>query len=100
MCNIQCPNAAQDPKTEDYGCDANWASSDGHDCDHYRNNDYCNEYWDHYGTEWESHKGKFAGWADARGRSALVCPKCGCGTGTTLSLLFFMEVCILFCMTI
>merc|ERR1712168_1176417 len=39
---------------------------------------YCKPTGDHYGKNWKSSWGKFEKYADADGRTALVCPQCGC----------------------
>ena len=48
-------------------------------CEEYGNKKYCKKGGDHYGENWNRKKwGKFEDWADDQGRTALVCPQCGC----------------------
>ena len=36
---------------------------------------------DHYGSAWKENWGTFEKYADAYGRTALICPECGCEKG-------------------
>jgi len=62
-------------------CDENWVSGrNSNGCEEYGdpNNNWCKKDGDHYGSAWKKNWGKFEDWADSRGRTALVCPQCGC----------------------
>ena len=58
-----------------------WESRNGGDCDEYKMNNWCKEDGDHYGSAWESQWGYFSRYTDSNGRTALVCPQCGCKEG-------------------
>jgi len=49
--------------------------SDG--CEEFSSKGLCKKDGDHYGDNWGKN-GTFDDWADAYGRTALVCPQCGC----------------------
>jgi len=61
-------------------CDGNWVSGrNTNGCEEYGDKKYCKKGGDHYGENWNLKKwGKFEDWADDHGRTALVCPQCGC----------------------
>merc|ERR1712142_885867 len=61
-------------------CDGNWVSGrNSNGCEEYGEKKYCKKGGDHYGDDWNHEKwGKFEDWADDQGRTALVCPQCGC----------------------
>ena len=61
-------------------CDSNWKSYNGKGCKDYIDEKFCTENGT-YGDGWMSKWGKFDKWSDARGRTALVCPQCGCVEG-------------------
>jgi len=70
-----------------FKCDATWTASNGKGCDKYSDPrlQYCKKDGDHYGEGWNKPKwGTFQKWSDEMGRSALVCPQCGCDGGVTL----------------
>jgi len=57
-------------------CDANWISNSESTCKMYEDNNWCTKDGS-YGTGWIDSFGIFDKWA-VDGRSALVCPQCGC----------------------
>jgi len=59
-------------------CDISWKSKSGYSCEKYRTNEWCRFNGD-YGNGWQQGFGTFEEWTDVEGRSALVCPQCGCG---------------------
>jgi len=60
-------------------CDANWKSGKNtNGCKEYIVNEYCKKDGDHYGSNWATRWGTMEDWADEQGRTALVCPQCGC----------------------
>jgi len=59
------------------GCDENWVSGNNKGCDVYSRNQWCTREGG-YGSSWEERWISFEKWADSLGRSALVCPQCGC----------------------
>ena len=62
-----------------FKCDPDWKSwHHGNGCAKYKKDKWCTEEGDHYGPEWNPDWGKFEGWSDEKGRTALVCPECGC----------------------
>merc|ERR1712142_1162711 len=67
-----------------YNCDPNWKAWNGKTCGFYEQHDYCKKDGDHYGSGWRKGTwGSFEGWSDDKGRTALVCPQCGCQVNTT-----------------
>ena len=62
-----------------FGCDSGWRANNGKGCEEYARNKYCKKDGDHYGSGWLPRFGKFKDFADGEGRTALVCPQCGCG---------------------
>ena len=68
-----------------YKCDANWQANNGDGCQQYASKKWCKADGDHYGPEWNSLKlGTFERWADDLGRTAEICPQCGCTGGVVL----------------
>ena len=66
-----------------FNCDENWIAHNDKTCAQYETYNYCKKDGDHYGSAWQDKWGKFEGWADNEGRSALVCPQCGCQGSTS-----------------
>jgi len=67
---------------EGFECDETWTAgnSKAHNvknCETYSDNKYCTK-GGHYGPNWRRKWGTFEKFADDRGRTALVCPQCGC----------------------
>jgi len=60
-------------------CDPAWKSWNGNRCKDYKKGKWCKTDGDHYGPNWKKTWGTFKRWADAKGKTALVCPQCGCG---------------------
>merc|ERR550539_1740726 len=58
-----------------FDCDPNFVDRNGIPCNIYSEFDYCTTE-GKYGKSWP--QGYFADYADANGRTALVCPQCGC----------------------
>jgi len=69
---------------KDVKCDENWKAknhktSDVKTCERYSNEGWCHKNGG-YGTNWDFYEwNNFGNYADAAGRTALVCPQCGCG---------------------
>jgi len=70
-------------------CDKNWKASNGNRCKDYHENNWCKRGSErggesHYGSGWQTKWVNFEKWASQTeygpGRSALVCPQCGCGS--------------------
>jgi len=61
-------------------CDSAW-NSKGDGCQKFADMKWCKKDGDHYGDNWLKEWGTFEKWADGKGRTALVCPQCGCETG-------------------
>jgi len=70
-------------------CDKDWRASDEKTCGDYLEKSFCKRGSErggmsHYGTGWKIEWGTFDKWAShteyGPGRSALVCPQCGCGS--------------------
>jgi len=85
------------PKPKPSGCDKNWESHNGDDCKKYKSKRWCKVNYDrdgnmepdHYGGGWKKEeRGKFERWADKWGRTALVCPQCGCVEATACDSYF------------
>ena len=71
-----------------FDCDKHWKSHNGNRCQYYSRKKYCTEDGD-VGPKWNTKKwGPLEGWSDDEGRTALVCPECGCqeGQGVTLKI--------------
>jgi len=64
---------------ESIPCDSTWRSRDGTTCQRYAENRFCAH--GTYGSGWKESYGTFENWADSEGRTALVCPECGCKGG-------------------
>ena len=63
----------------EFKCDANWIAHDGKTCQNYTQELLCKKDGDHYGPNWNrTELGSFQDWSDEKGRTALVCPGCGC----------------------
>jgi len=76
-CNLQqLPFLCQ--KMPGLQCDADWKNGFGENCQMYGQNSWCKKSGDHYGPAWQSQWETFEKWADQEGRTALVCPQCGC----------------------
>ena len=58
-------------------CNANWADSFGDNCQKYADKDWCSPTGG-YGSEWRAGWGTIENYA-VDGKSAFVCPQCGCG---------------------
>jgi len=58
-------------------CDSTWRSRSGKTCQSYAENRFCTQNGT-YGSGWRKGYGTFENWADSEGRTALVCPECGC----------------------
>ena len=73
-------------------CDDNWHNPNNvtQSCDYFAKHKWCKQTGDHYGENWKSGWGQFEKYADAHGRTAFVCPQCGCGG---LSKLQYKPVC-------
>ena len=63
------------------GCDPSWhvRGEKTQNCDRFAKRKWCKPTGKHYGENWRSGWGKIEEYTDAKGRSALVCPQCGCG---------------------
>merc|ERR1712215_142046 len=59
-------------------CDPAWKSWNGNRCKDYGKEKWCKTDGDHYGPKWEKKWGTFKLWANTKGKTALVCPQCGC----------------------
>jgi len=69
-----------------YDCDPNWSSINGASCGDYGRKKYCKKDGDHFGEGWKKKWGRFENWADADGRTPLVCPECGCEEGAGVNI--------------
>jgi len=81
--NMSGENAANllqkdDEEADEEVCDPAW-SWNGFRCKDYKKKKWCKTDGDHYGPNWKKIWGTFKRWADAKGKTALVCPQCGCG---------------------
>jgi len=68
---------------EDYECDKTWKAGNHkwykiRNCEKYSSKRWCKD--GGYGPNWKPKWGLFEKYADAKGRTARVCPQCGCGT--------------------
>jgi len=66
-------------------CDETWRAGNHRkdkikNCQKYKDSYWC-DYQGKYWFRWEERWGTFEDYADADGRTALVCPQCGCGRG-------------------
>jgi len=60
-------------------CDGRWKAHNGNGCEKYGERNWCKTNGNHYGSNWNHKKWKtFEHWADSEGRTALICPQCGC----------------------
>jgi len=63
-------------------CDADWKPMwphGGFDCQRFSDQEWCKKDGDHYGDKWDFLSyGTFDAFPDYKGRTALVCPQCGC----------------------
>ena len=62
-------------------CDLGWKAHNGNGCEKYGQSKWCKTDGDHYGSGWKEKWENFEKWADDKGRTALVCPQCGCEEG-------------------
>jgi len=62
-------------------CDENWVAKNGNGCEKYGKNEWCRKDKkgsDYYGRKWKARWRTFEHWMDREGRTARVCPQCGC----------------------
>merc|ERR1719348_1172931 len=59
-------------------CDVGWKSKTNKTCCEYETKEWCQRNGE-FGKNWDKQEwGTFDDWANEQGRSALVCPQCGC----------------------
>merc|ERR1719391_1627579 len=59
----------------------NWVAKNGNGCEKYGKNEWCRKDKkgsDYYGRKWKARWRTFEHWMDREGRTARVCPQCGC----------------------
>jgi len=71
-------------------CDPGWISNSDSTCKNYEDNNWCTQDGS-YGTGWRKEFDNFQYWADDSGRSALVCPQCGCGKNGAMRQFFIVN---------